>query len=62
MLVGPAPCPVDRIKTRWRWHSLLKAERPQDLTRVLRYFAARYDVPNREGLRVVVDRDPVSLL
>ena len=27
-LIGPAPCPVERIKNRWRWHVLLKAEHP----------------------------------
>ncbi|HEX4681982.1 MAG TPA: primosomal protein N', partial [Gemmatimonadaceae bacterium] len=26
-IVGPAPCPVERIKNRWRWHVLIKAER-----------------------------------
>ena len=25
-IIGPAPCPVERIKNRWRWHVLLKAE------------------------------------
>ncbi len=61
-VVGPAPCPVARIKSRWRWHVLLKAERSRDLTRVARYFASRFPVPHRAGLRVIVDRDPMSLL
>ncbi|AHG90362.1 primosomal protein N [Gemmatirosa kalamazoonensis] len=61
-LVGPAPCPVERIKQRWRWHFLLKAERPAELTRVARYFLERFAVPKRAGLRVALDRDPVALL
>lgn len=61
-IVGPAPCAVDRIKQRWRWHTLVKAPDPRALTRALRYFAERFEVPNRDGMRVVVDRDPVSLL
>ncbi|NIP84975.1 MAG: hypothetical protein GTO03_05215, partial [Planctomycetales bacterium] len=24
-LLGPAPCPIDRIRGRWRWHLLLKS-------------------------------------
>src|SRR4029079_4322564 len=32
-IVGPAPCPVERIKNRWRWHVLIKAEHPAELTR-----------------------------
>src|SRR4051812_3274484 len=23
-IVGPAPCPIERIKNRWRWHVLIK--------------------------------------
>lgn len=61
-IVGPAPCAVDRIKQRWRWHTLVKCHSASALTRALRYFAERYDVPNRDGMRLVVDRDPVSLL
>jgi primosomal protein N' (replication factor Y) len=61
-LVGPAPCAVDRIKTRWRWHVLLKSTSAGELTRVGRYFLERYPVPKTAGLRVAVDRDPVSLL
>jgi primosomal protein N' (replication factor Y) (superfamily II helicase) len=61
-VVGPAPCAVERIKTRWRWHVLLKSEHPHELTRVGRYFLERFAVPARDGLRVTFDRDPVSLL
>jgi primosomal protein N' (replication factor Y) (superfamily II helicase) len=61
-LVGPSPCPVERIKGRWRWHVLLKAENPASLGRVGRYFMERYEVPNRAGLRMTFDRDPVALL
>jgi primosomal protein N' (replication factor Y) len=61
-LVGPAPCPVERIKTRWRWHFLLKSEHPAELTRVSRYFLERFPVPQTAGLRVTIDRDPVALL
>ncbi len=61
-IVGPAPCPVERIQRRWRWHLLLKGAPPAAMTRVIRYFSRRFEVPARGGLRVVLDRDPVSLL
>jgi primosomal protein N' (replication factor Y) (superfamily II helicase) len=61
-LVGPAPCPIERIKQRWRWHFLLKAEHANELTRVSRYFLERFAVPKAAGLRVALDRDPVALL
>lgn len=59
-LVGPAPCPIERVKTRWRWHVLLKSNNPGELTRVSRYFMERFTVP--AALRVTLDRDPVALL
>ncbi len=58
-LLGPAPCPLARIKDRWRWHVLLKGP-SEALGRIVRYAATRL---TRAGdVRVVIDRDPVSLL
>ena len=62
VVVGPAPCPIERIKSRWRWHVLLKSEHPGEMTRVTRYFMERFEVPNTAQLRVTLDRDPVALL
>ena len=59
-LIGPAPCPIERIKNRWRWHVLLKSSTASELTRVSRYFMERFPVP--ANLRVTLDRDPVALL
>jgi primosomal protein N' (replication factor Y) len=61
-IVGPAPCPVERIKNRWRWHVLIKAEHPAELTRLGRYFLERFKLPKGAELRVTLDRDPVALL
>jgi primosomal protein N' (replication factor Y) len=61
-VIGPAPCPIDRIQRRWRWHLLLKAGQAAGLTRVARYFLERFDVPQRDALRLAFDRDPVSML
>ena len=61
-VVGPAPCPIERIKSRWRWHVLLKSDQPGELTRVSRYFMERFEIPNTAQLRVTLDRDPVALL
>jgi primosomal protein N' (replication factor Y) len=58
-VLGPAPCPLVRIKDRWRWHVLLKGP-SETLGRVVRYAARRL---KRDGkTRLVIDRDPVSLL
>lgn len=62
VVVGPAPSPVERIKQRWRWHFLVRTPDAGAMTRALRYFAARFEVPKRDGLRVAIDRDPVALM
>jgi primosomal protein N' (replication factor Y) (superfamily II helicase) len=61
-LVGPAPCPVERIKNRWRWHLLIKTEDAAPLTRLGRYFLERFAIPKEADLRIAFDRDPVALL
>ena len=61
-IVGPSKCPIERIKNRWRSHFMLRSGNAGQLTRVARYIAARLPIPTGGQLRVVVDRDPVSLL
>ena len=58
-VLGPAPCPIARIKERWRWHVLLKGPSPA-LGRLVRYGARR--LTRAGAVRVVIDRDPVSVL
>jgi primosomal protein N' (replication factor Y) (superfamily II helicase) len=61
-ILGPAPCAIERIKTRWRWHVALKSHAPGELTRLLRGAVRGFEVPAAHELRLVVDRDPVSML
>lgn len=61
-VIGPAPCAIDRIKDRWRWHLVVRASRPSVLTRVARRFLTAFDAGSGAGLRITFDRDPVSLL
>lgn len=60
LVLGPAPCPIERIKERWRAHLILKG--PSDaLGRWVRTAAPRVGT-GRGGVRISVDRDPVGLL
>jgi len=58
-VLGPAPCPIARVQRRWRWHILLKGA-SEEIGRVVRYAAPR--AADLVTSRVVVDRDPTSLL
>ncbi len=58
-VLGPAPCPLARIKDRWRWHVLLKGD-STELGRIVRYAARKLE--RRGDVRIVIDRDPASVL
>ncbi len=62
-VLGPAPCPLARLRDRWRWHVVLKGAvgpAARDLGRLVRAAARR--LPRAGEVRVVIDRDPVVML
>lgn len=61
-VVGPAPAPLARIKGRWRWHLLLRTPEATRLGALLRYAARRAPYARGGAVRLILDRDPVSLL
>ncbi|MDB4950385.1 MAG: primosomal protein [Gemmatimonadetes bacterium] len=62
-LIGPAPCPIDRIRGRWRWHLILRSTSAKRLGQVARTLLERFDLPGgKADLRLAIDRDPVQLL
>ena len=62
-LLGPAPCPVDRIRNRWRWHFLLRSTSTRALAAAGRALHHHLELrPGAADLRLVLDRDPVSLM
>jgi primosomal protein N' (replication factor Y) len=59
VVLGPAPCPLARLKDRWRWLVMLMGP-SRAIGLVVRYAARRLPKPGK--VRVVIDRDPVTLL
>ena len=59
-ILGPAPCPLSRLKNRYRWHLLLKAESVDVLRQRLRTAFAGLSASERHG--VTIDLDPMGLL
>lgn len=59
-LLGPAPCPLHRLRGRYRWHLLLKGNKVQDLVLLSRnYLESRKD---SKDLRIFIDPDPQDLM
>ncbi len=60
-LLGPAPCPLERLDENWRWHLLLKCPHGDWLKQLLPH--VRKAAAGRRGkIRAVVDVDPGSML
>jgi primosomal protein N' (replication factor Y) (superfamily II helicase) len=60
-VVGPAPCPIERLHGRWRWHFFLRGGGVAAMSASLRAFLEGVEFPAGD-VRVAVDRDPVALL
>ncbi len=59
-VLGPAPAPLARLKSAFRWHILLKGPVGSDLSAVLR--AALAGAVIDEGVSVAPDVDPIDLM
>lgn len=58
-VVGPAPCPVERLRGRHRWHLLLKGPKVQELMDGVRNYLRPPEGPD---FHVFADPDPQSLM
>ncbi|MCE1247635.1 MAG: primosomal protein N' [Firmicutes bacterium] len=59
-VLGPAPCPLSRIKNRYRWHITIKTHNVPKTVAVVKAVLARYPNPTDTGF--FMDIDPVSLM
>jgi primosomal protein N' (replication factor Y) len=59
-VVGPAPCPLAKVKDQFRWHLLLRDKSRPRLHETLEQTIDKWSLTQRRGL--AVDIDPLSLL
>lgn len=60
-VVGPAPCPIEKIHDRWRWHFLIRSASVSALNQLIGPLTKEFKTKGRD-VRLIVDRDPSSLL
>lgn len=58
-ILGPAPCPLEKLQGRYRWHLLLRALKVQDLQALVRKTLATLESGKT---RLSYDPDPIELL
>ena len=59
-ILGPAPCPISRIKSKYRWHILLKAPGHRELRATLD--AAEAGLQSTSRVAISVDVDALAML
>ncbi len=62
IMLGPVEAPISRIAGRYRWQILFKGQSPEGLHRFVRRL--KKEAPslfNRQGIKVVIDVDPVFM-
>jgi primosomal protein N' (replication factor Y) len=61
-ILGPAPAPIPRIKRIYRYHLLLKSERRDVLSALLRNMLAHIEAANMPRRNVTIDVDALHLM
>ncbi|MDO8644435.1 MAG: primosomal protein N', partial [bacterium] len=62
-LLGPAPCPLHRLRNRFRWHLLLKTSSLDKTRATLKELLDGGEAAGLpSGVRLLVDVDPIHLL
>ena len=61
-VVGPAPCPLEKIRGKYRYHLIVKSESSEAIERAGSFLAREAKPPGKGKCRLILDRDPSSLL
>jgi primosomal protein N' (replication factor Y) len=59
-LHGPAPCPIAKLRGKYRYHALLFTTAADEVRKIVREVIATFDPP--ETVQWVVDVDPMDLM
>jgi primosomal protein N' (replication factor Y) len=59
-LLGPAPCPIAKLRGKYRYHALIFSTAPDQVRKIVGEIIATFDPP--EGVQWVVDVDPLDLM
>lgn len=60
ILLGPTPAPIQRIKTMWRWHIIIKSPKASELNQIMQVCQA--DNKRSDKLRIIYDMDAVDMM
>lgn len=62
-LLGPSPCPYEKLRGRYRWHFLIKSNSPKLLSQLAHKVQNwKRHAPELKNFRVTADIDPIDML
>jgi primosomal protein N' (replication factor Y) len=62
-ILGPAPAPIERIKRRYRWQVVVKAQELNEMRAALSTMRAETAVMAEDSnVHVIIDVDPINML
>ncbi|RDV83450.1 replication restart helicase PriA [Ammonifex thiophilus] len=61
-VLGPAPCPLGKLKGFWRWHIILKGRKAKSLREILRKAMEQTRRKAGAEVKMVLDVDPLNML
>ncbi len=61
-VLGPAPCPLEKLRGRYRYHLIVKSKSDEAIEHAGAFLARSVKPPGKGNCRMILDRDPSSLM
>ncbi len=62
-VLGPAPCPIERINNYFRYHILIKSKTHSEMIKLVRFLYKQYKAfESCDKIRAEIDIDPTQIL
>jgi len=61
-IVGPAPCPLEKLRGKYRYHLIVKSDSGEAIEQAGAFLSREVRPPGRGDCRMTIDRDPSSLM
>ncbi len=61
-MLGPAPCPLEKLRGRYRYHLILKSGETEQIRNIGLWIGKNSRPPSKGNCRLTLDRDPLSLM
>ncbi len=61
-VLGPAPCPLEKLRGRYRYHLIIKSGQASLIQKLGVWIGANARPPSKGNCRLTLDRDPLSLM